>query len=150
MNALHTLSDITAWSGIDVLEHLDREVSVPVVDGPQAQGDLIVVPHSMLTGVVTRQPWTRTVPVPASGIELLRSAAGGNPHSLVADEDACTWTAPVADPRGLALGIVEVTGVAYLVHPEHGATGIAPGRYVIGRQRERGTGVYGAARLVAD
>ncbi|MBH0123681.1 hypothetical protein M1M07_24795 [Rhodococcus sp. HM1] len=150
MNALRTLSDITTWSGIDVFDHLDREVSVPVVDGPQAQGDLIVVPHTMLAGVVTRHPWTRTVPVPASGIELLRSAAGGNPHSLVADEDACTWTAPVTDPRGLALGIVEVTGVAYLVHPEHGATGIAPGRYVIGRQRERGTGLYGAARLVAD
>ncbi len=72
------------------------------------------------------------------------------PHSLVADDGACTWTGPVADPRGLALGIVEVTGVAYLIHPEHGATGIAPGRYVIGRQRERGTGLYGAARLVAD
>ncbi|MGW0016877.1 hypothetical protein ACWDUD_00985 [Rhodococcus sp. NPDC003382] len=150
MNAFRTLSDITAWSGIDVFDYLDREVSVPVVDGPQAQGDLIVVPHTMLAGVVTRQPWTRTVPVPASGIELLRSAAGGNPHSLVADEGACTWTAPVADPRGLALGIVEVTGVAYLIHPEHGATGIAPGRYVVGRQRERGTGLYGAARLVAD
>jgi hypothetical protein len=26
--------------------------------------------------------------------------------------------------------------VAYLIHPEHGATGIAPGRYVIGRQQE--------------
>lgn len=150
MNALRTLSDITAWSGVDVFDYLDREVSVPVVDGPQAQGDLIVVPHAMLADVVTCQPWTRTVPVPASGIELLRSAAGGNPHSLVADEGACTWTGPVADPRGLALGIVEVTGVAYLIHPEHGATGIAAGRYVIGRQRKRGTGLYGAAQLVAD
>ncbi|MFD6673989.1 hypothetical protein ACFWDA_06375 [Rhodococcus zopfii] len=150
MNAQQSLSDITAWSGIDVFDYLDGEVSVPVVDGPQAQGDLIVVPHAMLAGVVTPHPWTRSLPVPPSGIELLRSAAGGNPHSLVADEGACTWTGPVADPRGLALGIVEVTGVAYLIHPEHGATGIAPGRYVVGRQRERSSGLYGAARLVAD
>ena len=150
MKAQQSLSDITAWSGIDVFDYLDGEVSVPVVDGPQAQGDLIVVPHAMLAGVVTPHPWTRSLPVPPSGIELLRSAAGGNPHSLVADEGACTWTGPVADPRGLALGIVEVTGVAYLIHPEHGATGIAPGRYVIGRQRERSSGLYGAAQLVTD
>ncbi|MFZ2529338.1 MAG: hypothetical protein WAX14_17065 [Rhodococcus sp. (in: high G+C Gram-positive bacteria)] len=150
MESPHSLSDITEWCGIYVFDHLDREVSVPVVDGPQAQGDLIVVPHTMLAHVVTYEPWTRTVPVAPSGVELLRSAAGGNPHSLVADEGACTWATPVADPRGLALGIVEVTGAAYLIHPEHGATGIAPGRYVVGRQRERGSGLYGAARLVAD
>jgi hypothetical protein len=44
--------------------------------------------------------------------------------------------------------------VAYLIHPEHGATGIAPGTYVIRRQRERGDGLEDSAwdgsRLVAD
>ena len=29
---------------------------------------------------------------------------------------------------------------AYLIHPEHGASGIAAGRWVVRRQRERGTG----------
>jgi hypothetical protein len=37
----------------------------------------------------------------------------------------------------LALGALVTAGVAYLVHPEHGGSGIAPGRYVIRRQRER-------------
>lgn len=45
-------------------------------------------------------------------------------------------------PRRLALGILDTRVTAYLIHPEHGATGMAPGRYVIGRQRERGVGRF--------
>ncbi len=150
MNAM-TLSTLTDISGLDVLDHLDRSVSIPVVDGLQAQGDLIVVPHRLLVGAVSTFPWTRSLSVPASGVELLRSAAGGNPHSLVAEGSTCTWSTPVQDTRGLALGILDTEVVAYLIHPEHGATGIAPGRYVIGRQRERGPSTGpGAMRLVAD
>lgn len=150
MNAM-TLSTLTDISGLDVLDHLDRSVSIPVVDGLQAQGDLIVVPHRLLVGAVSTFPWTRSLSVPASGVELLRSAAGGNPHSLVAEGATCTWSTPVQDTRGLALGVLDTDVVAYLIHPEHGATGIAPGRYVIGRQRERGPSTGpGAMRLVAD
>ncbi|MCP2194973.1 hypothetical protein [Williamsia deligens] len=147
-----TLSALADISGLDVLDHLDRSVSVPVIDGLQAQGDLIVVPHRLLVGAVSTFRGTRSVSVPASGVELLRSAAGGNPHSLVADGQTCTWSTPVRDTRGLALGILDTEVVAYLIHPEHGATGIAPGRYVIGRQRERGasSALGGASRLVAD
>ncbi|MFZ2238299.1 MAG: hypothetical protein WAV90_01995 [Gordonia amarae] len=135
MNSL-TLSTLTELSGIDVLDHLDTSVTIPVIDGLQAQGDLIVVPERLLTGVVMPMTWTRADSIPASGIELLRSAGGGNPHSLVADQGCCTWYSPVYDQRRLALGILDAGTVAYLIHPEHGATGIAPGRYVIGRQRE--------------
>ncbi|MET4050650.1 hypothetical protein ABIB34_004436 [Rhodococcus sp. UYP5] len=57
----------------------------------------------------------------------------------------------MSDTRRLALGILDNTVTAYLIHPEHGATGIAPGRYVIGRQRERGRGGYfESTQLVAD
>lgn len=106
----------------------------------QAQGDLIVVPYPIVAEVVTPGPWTRSENVPLSGVELLRSAAGGNPHSLVADEGKCTWATPVNDSRRLALGILNTRVTTYPIHPEHGATGIAPGRYVIGRQRERSVG----------
>lgn len=86
--------------------------------------------------------------MPLSGVELLRSAAGGNPHSLVGDGRGCRWSTPVVDRRGLALGVLDADVVAYLIHR---ATGIAPGRYVISRQRERGTGGYRASsQLVAD
>ena len=145
-----TLSTLSDLSGLAVLDHLDRSVSIPVIDGLQAQGDLIVVPHRLLAGAVTTGPWTRSQPVSMDGVELLRSAAGGNPHSLVSEEGTCTWSTPVRDTRGLALGILDTDVVAYLIHPEHGATGIAPGRYVIGRQRERGPATGLGPQLVAD
>ena len=41
------------------------------------------------------------------------------------------------DSQALAIGALSTTGAAYLIHPEHGGSGIAPGTYVIRRQRER-------------
>ncbi|MFW6691035.1 hypothetical protein [Streptomyces sp. MAR4 CNX-425] len=145
-----TLADLTARTGLDVLAHLEREVTIPVIAGLQAQGDVIVVPLALLDDVTVppRAPWQ---PVPAGGVELLRGAAGGNPHTLVADPGTCRWTRRVGDATGLALGVLDATAVAYLIHPEHGATGIAPGRYVVRRQRERSESTGRAGnRLVAD
>ncbi|MER7199723.1 hypothetical protein [Streptomyces sp. CB01635] len=148
-----TLADLTARTGLDVLDHLEREVTIPVVDGLQAQGDLIVIPYAFVARHL-REPWRSDWQrVPAAGIELLRSAAGGHPHTLVADEGVCRWTARVVDATGLALGMIENTAVAYLIHPEHGGTGIAPGRYLVRRQRERAAsrqGWRGGDMLVAD
>ncbi|MET9322554.1 hypothetical protein ABZX75_20540 [Streptomyces sp. NPDC003038] len=143
-----TLGELTQRTGLDVLEHLAREMAVPVVDGMQAQGDLLVVPMGMLRHVRPREDghgrdgYGRVVwrDVPAEGIELLRSSAGGNPHTLVADPGQCRWVQDVSDPTGLAIGMLEASAIAYLIHPEHGATGIAPGRYVVRRQRERALG----------
>lgn len=157
MSKTLTLSELTAWTGLDVLDHLELEVTIPVVAGIQAQGDLIVIPASMLE-TVTVSPYAHWQQVPPAGIELLRSTAGGNPHTLVADAGGCRWTTEVRDfPARLALGIVETTAIAYLIHPEHGGTGLAPGQYVIRRQREQATGTTwrnGSARradrLVAD
>lgn len=143
-----TLADLTERSGLDVLDHLEREVTVPVINGLQAQGDLIVVPYALLDDVqVLRCP--RWQQVPASGVELLRSASGGNPHSLVADPGDCRWTTDVRDTSQLALGVLETIGTAYLIHPEHGGTGVAAGTYVIRRQRE-GAAESRRRRLIAD
>ncbi|MEV0471792.1 hypothetical protein [Streptomyces prunicolor] len=146
-----TLADLTRRSGLDVLDHLERQVTIPVVDGLQAQGDLIVVPYAFVTRAVTLTSgnWRE---VPAAGVELLRSAAGGNPHTLVADPGTCRWTRQVRDTMGLAIAMIETSAVAYLIHPEHGGTGIAPGRYVVRRQRERDTERMGwrGDRMIAD
>lgn len=150
MTATLTLADLTGRTGLDVLGHLEREVTVPVIDGLQAQGDLIVVPHADLEEVIILryQQWRE---VPRTGIEVLRSASGGNPHTLVADPGICRWTTGVRDPSGLAIGALTTSGAAYLIHPEHGGTGIAPGTYVIRRQRERGGRPdREASRFVAD
>lgn len=140
-----TLADLTARTGLDVLGHLEREVTIPVTDGIQAQGDLLVIPIALLATETRGWAWrnvsiadsARWHEVPGAGIEVLRAGTGGNPHTLVADPGTCRWTTGVHDPERLALGALSVTGAAYLIHPEHGGSGIAPGTYVIRRQRER-------------
>ncbi|MEV4257678.1 hypothetical protein AB0J52_31350 [Spirillospora sp. NPDC049652] len=131
-----TLSDLTRQTGFDVLDHLDMDVTIPVLAGPQAQGDLLVVPLADVAAAVTvpeRARWRR---VPPDGVEALRGAAGGNPHTLVAEPHTCRWTGDVSDRTGLALGVLWADHPVHLMHPEHGASGIAPGTYVIRRQRE--------------
>ncbi|MGI5207146.1 hypothetical protein ACQEU6_36920 [Spirillospora sp. CA-108201] len=143
-----TLASLSERTGLAVLDHLDRSVSVPVVDGIQAQGDLIVVPTSEIPSLSVSPSATWT-DVPPEGVELLRGAAGGNPHTLVADPGACRWTRGVSEPGGLAIGVFEASATVYLLHPEHGASGCAPGRYAVRRQREYARGGWGS-RLVAD
>ncbi len=138
-----TLADLTARTGLDVLDHLEREIVIPVTGGIQAQGDLLVIPIALLTSE-TDGPWrdvsivdfARWHEVPGAGIEVLRAGTGGNPHTLVADPGTCHWTTGVLDRQRLALGALRTSEVAYLIHPEHGGSGIAPGTYVIRRQRE--------------
>ncbi|WP_329079765.1 MULTISPECIES: hypothetical protein [unclassified Streptosporangium] len=142
-----TLASLSQQTGLAVLDHLERSVSIPVVDGLQAQGDLIVVPLSVIASSVSVRHSVRWRDVPSEGVELLRGEAGGNPHTLVADPDTCRWTVDVSDSDGLAIGVFETSAVAYLLHPEHGATGCTPGTYVIRRQREH---EGHRARLVAD
>lgn len=156
MTMTMTLADLTRRTGLTVLDHLEREITIPVIDGLQAQGDLIVIPLDLVHDV-TVAATARLRPVPDGGVELLRGAAGGNPHTLVADPGTCQWTTDVIDPEGLAIGVLTTTEVTYLIHPEHGGTGIAPGTYAIRRQRERvvrrqGQTGYGSRwdQLVAD
>jgi hypothetical protein len=140
-----TLADLTARTGLDVLGHLEREVTIPVTDGLQAQGDLLVIPIALLAPDPQGQTWRsvsivdapRWHEVPGAGVEVLRAGTGGNPHTLVADPGTCRWTTGAHDPARLAIGALSTTEVAYLIHPEHGGTGIAPGTYIVRRQRER-------------
>jgi hypothetical protein len=132
------LAELLDRTGIDALEHLHRQVTVPVVDGLQAQGDLIVIPLAMIgTVTVAEHGWR---PLPPAGVELVRGVAGNNPHTLVADAGTCRWTTSLADPLGLAIAVFENTAPAYLVHPEHGGSGVAPGRWLVRRQQERAIG----------
>ncbi|MGI5232069.1 hypothetical protein [Actinoallomurus sp. CA-142502] len=85
--------------------------------------------------------------MPPEGVEPLRDTAGGHSHTLVAAPGTCRWTGMGTDTNGLTLGAFEALAPVYLLHAEHGATGCAPGKYAVRRQRE----VEGRrARLVAD
>lgn len=141
------LATLLDASGLSVLDHLERDADIPVLDGLQAQGDLLVIPADLIR-VVGPHRGGRLDSVPATGVELVRGVAGNNPHTLVADPDTCWWTALVRDPLGLAIAVFENTAPAYLVHPEHGGTGIAPGRWIVRRQQECGN--LAVRRLIAD
>jgi len=130
------LMDLTAETGLPVDLHLVMDMVIPVHDGFQAQGDLLVSPLAPLAERVRAAKDALWQEVPAEGVELLRGTAGGNAHSLVADPDTCAWTADVDDADGLAIAMFDALSTVYLLHREHGATGIAAGLYVVRRQRE--------------
>ncbi|MDM4722740.1 hypothetical protein QTQ03_25240 [Micromonospora sp. WMMA1363] len=132
------LADAITRFTVEVDPHLDRQATIPIVTGPQVQGDVFVLP------VTTSHPGAA---IPAAGIPVIRGEAGGNTHVLVADGPA-TWTPAGPHDGDLVLGFLTVTdgAVAYLAHPEHGYSGIGLGRYQLSRQRE----YAGEWRMVAD
>jgi hypothetical protein len=131
-----TLEEAIATYGVTVDEHLDRQAEIPVLAGLQFQGDVAVVPAN-------RDP-ART-PVPADGVPVVRGQNGAHTHLLLADGPAFFTPARSA---GLTIGVLTVDpgATAYLAHPEHAFTGIAPGTYELRRQREQAD----KTRLVAD
>ena len=144
---MKTLADVTATFGFEVLEHLEAEAQVPVLGGLQAQGDLFIVP------LADASPLTETADVkavPAGGIAVIAAVGSGHEHRLFAGAPGTATFGLAntrgANTRGADIGVLECTGPAYVLHPEHGATGIAPGAYVLRRQREQAA----EERLVAD
>lgn len=133
-----TTADLITRHGIDVDAHLSREATIPVLTGPQRQGDVIVIPA---IGDVA------ATPVPAAGVPVVRGEAGGNTHLLLAEGDVRFDGAP-ASAADLTLGVLTVAegACAWLAHPEHGYAGIGVGTYRIGRQREQADEI----RMVQD
>lgn len=121
---------------------LAAEWDVPTVAGLQHQGDVSVVPATM-----ARDYYTPTGEVPRGGVAVVRGESGGNTHRLLA-EGPVRFDLRTASPTNLTLGSLHVPegATAWLDHPEHGNTGIAPGDYVLRRKREQAEEL----RMVAD
>ncbi len=139
---MKTLADVTRATGFEVLKHLEAEAEVPVLGGLQAQGDLFIVPLPIAGRPVQ---YDALVPVPAEGIAVIDAVGSGHEHRLFAAVPGTAMLA-LATGRGQDIGVLECTEPAYVLHPEHGATGIAPGQYMLRRQREQAD----EERLVAD
>jgi len=137
----NTLESVLTRHEQSVFEHLDTQVSVPIVDFGR-QGDVIVVPDR-----VVRVGRTAQVSVPAAGVAVVRGENGGNTHLLVGEGDV-RFDAVAASATSIRLGVLSVgpASTAYLIHPEHGAIGFGPGNYTISRQREQADEL----RLVQD
>lgn len=122
---MHTLQNIITAYSVDVLDHLDRQATIPVLTGPQIQGDVAILPITAAAA---------STPIPASGVAVIRGESGGHTHSL----HGAGHYDPAGQRRGLTLGTLTVPdgGEVFLLHPEHGGMGVGPGTYRIGRQRE--------------
>ena len=143
---MRTLADVTAATGFEVLEHLEAETQVPVIAGLQAQGDLLIVPSVAWSQTISGPDGyqAKLKPVPAEGVAVIEAVGGGHEHRLFAGKPGTAYFAPVG--VGQDIGVLETTEPAYILHPEHGAAGVAPGAYLLRRQREQAD----EERLVAD
>lgn len=134
-----TLDRAITRFGVTVHDHHDLNQLVPVHTGMQRQGDVLVQPRPDLLAATTA--------VPAQGVAVVRGENGGNTHLLLAD-GIVFFDQREASATSLLLGVLTVAdgATAYLAHPEHAYSGIAPGTYRVLRQREQADEL----RLVAD
>jgi hypothetical protein len=142
----HTFESILTVYDVTIPEGLAADAEVPVLTGPQRQGDVAIFPRAPL-GVAEV---ASAEPVPATGVAVVRgeAATGGNTHWLHA-EGPCTWTPAPARAGSVLLGVLDVAkgATAYLIHTdEHGANGIGPGTYRLTGKREQADEI----RRVAD
>jgi len=123
--------------GFDVPDHLDRDVSIPFLGGIQHQGDTTIVPLTEVRHRVTVAG--KGEALPAVGVAVVAAVNGSHEHRLFAHQGVCWWQPDVTDTEGLAVGVLTVPdgSLAVQAHEEHGFSGIAPGCYAIGRQREQ-------------
>jgi len=134
---MHTYATALDLVGTTVPDHLAADAAVPLLTGPQAQGDLLVVP----TGLPATTPWR---PVPPDGVQLVHGEATGNTHWLHRgfDSPGVSWCRPDRGDLGYDELVVAHLRVpdgqsALLIHTdEHGANGIGAGEYVIRRKRQ--------------
>jgi hypothetical protein len=124
-----TLGQLIEKHGFDVLDHLDRDLEIPVHAGLQAQGDLFIIPADPDRG--SRQG----AAVPPDGIAVIEAVGGGHEHRLFAGQPGTAFFTPAGGRQDI--GLLECTEPAYIAHPEHAYAGIAPGTYTLRRQREQ-------------
>ena len=124
-----TLRQLIDKYGFDVHDHLDRDLEIPVHAGLQAQGDLFIIPADPNRD-------SQGAPVPLDGIPVIEAVGGGHEHRLFAGRPGTAFFTS-AGAREQDIGLLECTESAYIAHPEHAYAGIAPGTYILRRQREQ-------------
>ena len=125
-----TLGQLIGKYGFDVLDHLDRDLEIPIHAGLQAQGDLFIIPADP-----SRDSRQGTA-VPLDGIAVIEAVGGGHEHRLFAGQPGTAFFTPAGAGRQ-DIGVLECSEPAYIAHPEHAYAGIAPGTYTLRRQREQ-------------
>lgn len=127
-----TYADALQKVGATVPEHLIADAEVPVLTGPQAQGDLLIVPLDSLPDGVQLES------VPAKGVQVVFGEATGNSHFLHQgfDSPGVTFARVEEDLRLVVVSVPEGQSAQLIHTDEHGANGIGPGDYAIHQKRE--------------
>jgi len=131
-----TLTEVLGQHDITPADELLADIEVPVLTGPQRQGDVFIAPRPRL-GTAERSGYML---VPPEGIAVVQGEATGNTHLLTAADGIVLWSAAPPSTSDMTLGVCHVDdgAVAYLIHTdEHGANGMGPGTYVLTGKREQ-------------
>jgi len=131
VSQITTLADAERTFGVSHHEHLDRSAELPIVDTLGFQGDVAIIRDDTSPAAST--------PIPAAGYPVVKGENGGNTHALFGAGFYSPSTNAGIDPSDLDLGVLTVPAgpSALLSHPEHGGLLVAPGTYVLRRQREQ-------------
>lgn len=108
---------------------------------------------SKITSTPPGSSGERVEPAGIIAADRLRHALSARPSDRARAEAAVTGLYRRLGEPAPDFVWVPSPAAAYLIHPEHGGTGIAPGRYLVRRQRERAAsrqGWRGGDMLVAD
>jgi hypothetical protein len=151
-------STMTYGAALDLIgttlpDHLVADVEVPILTGPQTQGDVGIIPAGLLGD---RVDTVGEFPVGTAGVQVVVGEATGNTHWLHGDPGVM-WARAVDEDEddddgfegSLVIGYVTVPdgAAAWLIHTdEHGCNGIGAGVYALTGKREQADVI----RRVAD
>lgn len=140
-----TFAEALAKIGVTIPDHLIADAEVPVLTGPQPQGDLLIIPSEMEAFDTDGLEWQE---VSRDGVQVVVGEATGNTHWLHRgfDSPGVQWIR-IDVELILAAVLVPEGQSAELIHTdEHGANAMGPGCYVIRGKREMADQI----RRVAD
>jgi hypothetical protein len=141
MSALH---ELISRYGMDVDAHLDRDADIPLLIGPQAQGDIGIRPvqprpvggsRLRRLRVGSGRRGAAVTPIPAGGV-VVATGQEGHEHRLLPGPARFDPVDPFSGSLLIGILTVPAGGEAYLAHDQHGYLGIGPGTYEVGGQRE--------------
>lgn len=105
---------------------------IPVSTGLVAQGDVVFVPEEMAAANGVKVGGADWVEVTERVL-----VEGTHRHVLIAEKGVCRFSVAAVDSVGLAVGVIDCDAPVFVVHAEHGAVGLAAGRWVVRRTREQ-------------
>lgn len=129
-----TLTVLGSRTGMQFDPHLDVEDPVPVLTENQAQGDIYI--FCIDPKVAAKRNFS---PFVNGQVSIIEGQGIRNPHTLIDLDGKCEWS---SDNTGYQFDVgtlrIPEGEQAFLIHPEHGGSGIGAGTYIIRRQREFG------------